>query len=296
MADQYINPTGLQAIKEWAKSKFTNKIEKIRVNGAEKTPDTNKAVDLVVPDYNSDDGAGSKIFTAIDSMNNPNYFIIQRYSSGDVYLIWRPYTGDSIRFKLVDKDYVDENGGKIDKIKVNSVEQPITNKEVDIEMPVVMSDSNSFTIQGGKDTTDPRFQVVGDSTGLRFNEVANGAFAFDKLLPDKTYVDSTFRTEAQVQQAIDDALADVTNWDYSEPMLTLPATGEKGIIYLVAKGDVLEPPYDEWYWLIPKTGDPHFEKFGDTTIDLSTYWTMTDGKANSLVAMTVSEINAILNA
>lgn len=292
MADQYVNPTGLQIIKEWAKSKFTNKIEKIRVNGGEKTPDTDKAVDLVVPDYNNNDGAGSKIFTAIDSMNNPNYFMIQRYSSGDVYLKWQPYTGDTIYFKLVDQDYVDTNGGKIDEIYLNTVKQTIIDKKVYLRADTIdvaqstekvtwthVGEEYSFDAALGNSTNGTTFEIAGTQTEL----------------VSKPYVDGTFRTEAQVQQAIDDSLADITNWDYSEPMLTLPATGEKGIIYLVAKGDVLEPPWDEWYWVTPKTGDPYFEKFGDTTIDLSTYWTMTDGKANSLVAMTVSEINAILN-
>lgn len=35
------------------------------------------------------------------------------------------------------EDYVDTNGGKIDKIKVNNVEQPISNKTVDLYIPVV---------------------------------------------------------------------------------------------------------------------------------------------------------------
>ena len=38
------------------------------------------------------------------------------------------------------EDYVDLNGGKIDKIKVNNVEQTITNKEVNISVPTKTSD------------------------------------------------------------------------------------------------------------------------------------------------------------
>ena len=38
------------------------------------------------------------------------------------------------------EDYVDLNGGKIDKIKVNNVEQTITNKEVNINVPTATSD------------------------------------------------------------------------------------------------------------------------------------------------------------
>ena len=81
-------------------------IDTIKVNGAA-LPIVDKTVDLVIPSYNENDGSGSKIFTAIDSMNNPNYFIIQRYSSGEVHLIWRPYEGESVRHRLIDKAYVD---------------------------------------------------------------------------------------------------------------------------------------------------------------------------------------------
>lgn len=37
-------------------------------------------------------------------------------------------------------DYIEENGGKIDKVKVNGVEQPIVNKEVDLSIPTKTSD------------------------------------------------------------------------------------------------------------------------------------------------------------
>lgn len=37
-------------------------------------------------------------------------------------------------------NYIDQNGGKIDKIKVNNVEQPITNKTVNITVPTKTSD------------------------------------------------------------------------------------------------------------------------------------------------------------
>ena len=37
-------------------------------------------------------------------------------------------------------NYINQNGGKIDKIKVNNVEQPITNKTVNITVPTKTSD------------------------------------------------------------------------------------------------------------------------------------------------------------
>ncbi|MBR2674981.1 MAG: hypothetical protein IKE52_05980 [Mogibacterium sp.] len=53
MADKYINETGLVAIKAWIVDKFTNKIEKIKVNGTEQII-TNKEVDIFVPTKTSD--------------------------------------------------------------------------------------------------------------------------------------------------------------------------------------------------------------------------------------------------
>lgn len=47
------------------------------------------------------------------------------------------------------ESYVDQNGGKIDKIKVNGTDQPITNKTVDISVPVKVSDL----------TNDSKFQT-----------------------------------------------------------------------------------------------------------------------------------------
>lgn len=107
-----INDEGLLYLLQLLKEKINsageeNIIEKIRVNGALQTPDSDKAVDLVIPDYNANDGAGNKMFVALDNMTNLNMFIIQRYENGDVYLKWQPQSGDTLRFKLVDRDYVD---------------------------------------------------------------------------------------------------------------------------------------------------------------------------------------------
>lgn len=182
---------------------LSTNIQTIRVNGAAQTPDANKAIDLVVPDYNNNDGAGNKLFTAIDNMTNLNMFIIQRYDNGDVYLKWQPQTGDTLRFRLASTDYVDENGGKIDKIKVNGVEQTITNKEVDLSVPEV-------GISGGEELSIST-PGVGDEVTLKL--VSNGmTVAFDggsaDTLVSKTYADGTFRTEQQVQDAIDATVAD----------------------------------------------------------------------------------------
>ena len=78
-----------------------NVIETVKVNGTALAVDGAKAVDISVP-------------TQVTDLED----------------------GDAVALKT----YVDENGGKIDKIKVNGAEQPISGKAVDISVPVKTSD------------------------------------------------------------------------------------------------------------------------------------------------------------
>ena len=139
------------------------------------------------------------------------------------------------------KQYVDDNGGKIDTIKVNGTAQTITNKAVDIAVPTKTSDITN---------------------------------------------DSDYQSEDEVQALIDAALADITGIDY-QIVQSLPATGEKGVIYLVqnSAGD----GYDEYIWITPTGGTARFEKIGTTDVDLSDYWSKTE-----LTAITTAEIDTII--
>lgn len=78
-----------------------NVIEIVKVNGTALTPDANKAVDVEVPTSTSD-------------LTND---------------------GEDGTSPYATEEYVDENGGKIDVIKVNGAAQTITNKTVDIAVP-----------------------------------------------------------------------------------------------------------------------------------------------------------------
>lgn len=84
-----------------------NVIEVVKKNGVPLVPDSNKAVDVEVP-------------TKVSDLTN----------DGD----------GTAGSQFATKSYVDQNGGKIDKIKVNGTEQTITNKEVDIAMPTDLDD------------------------------------------------------------------------------------------------------------------------------------------------------------
>lgn len=92
-----------------------------------------------------------------------------------------------------------------------------------------------------------------------------------------------YQTEADVQQLIDDELADITGIDF-QVVATLPASGVKGVIYLV--GDAA--PYDEYIWIEPSGGTAHFEQIGATSIDLSGYV-----QDSEMHALTNAEIDTI---
>ena len=91
-----------------------------------------------------------------------------------------------------------------------------------------------------------------------------------------------YQTASQVSAAIADALADITGIDF-QIVQTLPATGQKGVIYLVPNSGASPNTYDEYIWV-----NNAFEKLGTTNIDLSGYV-----QASEMHALTNSEIDSI---
>lgn len=89
-------------------------------------------------------------------------------------------------------------------------------------------------------------------------------------------------TTAFVKTAVDNAVAGITQFDF-QVVASLPATGVKGVIYLVAHSHGTSDAYDEYIW----TGSG-YEKIGNTDIDLSGYMLKTD-----MVAITTSEIDTL---
>lgn len=152
------------------------------------------------------------------------------------------------------EDYVDQNGGKIDTIKVNNSALPISNKEVNIDL-------TTYALKTELPTK------VSDLTN-----------------------DSGYQTESEVQALIDEELADFTSIDF-QVVDSLPATGTKGVIYLVSNGGSQSDIYDEYIWVEPTGQTARYEKIGTTAVDLSGYWSKTE-----LVAITTAEIDAIVEA
>lgn len=103
-------------------------------------------------------------------------------------------------------------------------------------------------------------------------------FALKTDLNDKADKSTTY-TKQQVDDAITTAIAGVTQIQFSV-VQALPATGEAGVIYLIANGNV----YDEYIYV-----NNAFEKLGSTDADLSGYV-----QTSQLREATDAEIETIL--
>lgn len=193
---------------------------------------------------------------------------------------------------LPTKNYVDTNAGKIDKIKVNGTEQTITNKEVDIEVPVLAVDTTDARVSN---SSDDSFTIGVIQDGVEYTLRNANTVVETRVLTSKTYVDATFRTEAQVEAAIAEAQtgAFVKVASYGD----LPAEGAPGKIYLVPNNGSGKNVYDEYIWCVVAMmaggggGESpvyDYEKIGTTAVDLTGYVQETD-----LVEITEAEIDAM---
>lgn len=92
--------------------------------------------------------------------------------------------------------------------------------------------------------------------------------------------DAGYQNSTQVQTAINSAISGITGFEY-QVVQTLPATGEKGVIYLVPNSGSAPNIYDEYIW-IESGQSGSFEKIGTTETDLSGY--VTDGELQTALA------------
>lgn len=86
--------------------------------------------------------------------------------------------------------------------------------------------------------------------------------------------DAGYQTSSQVSAAITSAVGDITSFEY-QVVQELPATGEKGIVYLLPNSGTAPNIYDEYIW-IPNGQSGSYEKIGTTEVDLSNYVEFSD--------------------
>mgnify|MGYP000726040276 CR=1 FL=1 len=162
-------------------------------------------------------------------------------------------------------------------------------------------------------TTAEKTKLNGVSAGAQVNKIESVKVNGTALTIDSSKavnVDLTaYAKSADVTEEIASAVSGVTQIDYSV-VESLPSTGKKGIIYLVANSETGTNIYDEYIYINSK-----FEKLGSRELDLSSYAKKTDiptkvsaltndsGYQNStqvnslidakLVAMTSDELNSM---
>lgn len=193
----------------------------------------------------------------------------------------------------------------IEGVNVNGSAVTPTNKIVNLTIPTKLTDltnDGNFVTDANYVHTDNNFTTTlknklnGIATGAEVNVQSdwavtnNSSDAFIKNKPTKVSDftnDSNFQTQSQVQQAINDAVGQITGLSF-EIVQTLPATGAAGTIYLVPNSGSAPNIYDEYVW-VTSGGSGSFEKIGTTDVDLSGYV-----QYSNLVAITNSEIDTIV--
>lgn len=118
-------------------------------------------------------------------------------------------------------------------------------------------------------TTAEKIKLSGIATGAQANKVESVKVNGTALTPDSSKavnVDlSAYAKSADINSQIATAVSGITQIDYSV-VESLPSTGKKGIIYLVANSDSGNDIYDEYIYINSK-----FEKLGSRELDLSSY-------------------------
>lgn len=167
-------------------------------------------------------------------------------------------------------DDIISTGGEpntIDTVKVNGTALTITNKSVDVPVPTKTSDI----------TNDSGFQTASDvSTAISGKA--------DKATTLAGYGITDSMTSTQINTAIANAVGDITSFEF-QIVQTLPASGEKGTMYLVLMGTTETQNYYEEFIYVNNT----WEKLGTLGVDLSGYM-----KTADMVEVTESEIDTIL--
>ena len=215
-------------------------------------------------------------------------------------------------------DELTETGGApnvIEIVKVNGTPlTPDANKAVDVSVPTktsqltnddntvkdanyVHTDNNYTTTEKNKlaglenyDDTEIKNQIAqaGKIDIIKVNGTAQAVTnkTVELTIPtnnNQLTNGAGYQTEAQVNTLIANGIAGIQGISYSV-VTALPATGEAGVIYLLANNGANPNIYDEYIYVNDK-----FEKIGTTDIDLSGYVEFTD-----LVAITNAEIDALM--
>lgn len=303
--DNYVNSTGLSYFWNRIKTVFAkqtdlaalsgrvddlvaeggepNAIETVKVNGRTLTPDGNKAVDInagvVSIESNqlhiNQDESNRIAFWA----NSDNTIVTIDAGEGP---------GSLFDINLASVSYVNANGGKIDKIKVNGTELPIAqaDKSVDISVQkigavgndgvgvegtadspgivVVSADPNPILLWGAKDSATSDYEHTAELVSQNY---------LDNLLYENDYQNS-----GEVQAAINAAIASAYIYKGSVATLDdLPTTGQ-------TSGDVYDVQATGMNYAWNGTAWDALGQYVDTSLFIL---------ASEMTAITTAQIDAI---
>ena len=177
---------------------------------------------------------------------------------------------DKTGLALVWEKFKNALSGKVDKIdgKGLSTNDYTSNEKTKLANIAAGAQVNVLEgIQKNGTSVTVTNKIANITVPTNTNELTNGA---------------GFQTASDVTTAIENALADISGFEYSV-VQTLPSSGEKGTIYLVAHTHGSQDIYDEYIYV-----NNSWEKIGSTDVDLSGYVEDTE-----MVAITSTEINTI---
>ena len=254
-----------------------NTIESIKVNGTTQAIDS-KVVDISVPTALSDLTNDADYVTDASYVHTDN-----NYTTAEKTKLSGVETGAEVN--------------TINSIKVNGTAQTVTNKAVNIAVPTATSDltndSNfitdaSYVHTDNNYTTAEKTKLSNVESGAEVNIIetvsVNGTQqtvtnkGVNISVPTNTNQltnGAGFQTSSDVQSAISAALSDVTGFSF-EVVQALPASGEVGVIYLIAHSHDTNDGYDEYIWV-----NNAFEKLGHADVDLSGFVETTDVISNN---------------
>lgn len=227
-------------------------------------------------------------------------------TSGDAFILNKPSIPSALSDLTNDDNYVqdasyvhtDNNYTSTEKSKLAGIASGAeANVQSDWNVTTTTSDAyikNKPSIPSKTSDLTNDSDFVSDAsyvhTDSNFTSAEKTKLAGIATGANKTTVDSSMSASSTnpvqnkiVKQYIDDAVGAITGIDF-QIVTTLPATGTKGIIYLVSNSGSSGNSYDEYIWV-----SNAFEKIGTTDIDLSNYV-----QFDNLAAITNAEIDAIM--
>lgn len=173
-------------------------------------------------------------------------------------------------------------------VKVNGTSlSPDSNRQVDVVVPTDEDIAEKIEAYGYQTETQVNTLVTGkgyQTSAQVENAITKKGYQTSAQV-NAAITGKGYQTSAQVQAAINESLSGITGIDI-QVVESLPTTGKKGVIYLVAHTHGEKDNYDEYVWVASKNS---YEKIGNTDVDLSGYVAKTD-----IVILTDKDFEAML--